>query len=158
MSTIYARNDKQVMEILKRIAIAVLKPTQIDIFNAIQDTINEYYKEYIPRDYDRKYKFLNSLIKTEVIQNGNLFTCEVKIDENYLNYQYPSDDFDNGTSTGLDVVNRANDLLNPAWHGQLIHIDKDRGFWDDAMQTLSGRNGIILLLKKNLKKYGVKVI
>ena len=56
-----------------------LKMTQQEIFKVIQQHITEYYKEpvfrngtsAIPMLYDRSYKLLNSLIKTDIVKLGS---------------------------------------------------------------------------------------
>ena len=55
-----------------------------------------YYKEpvfrngtsAIPMIYDRTYKLLNSLIKTDIVKSGVTISCSLEIDPNYFDYQY----------------------------------------------------------------------
>lgn len=157
MATVYIRNEKQMMDILlEKYASAALKKTQLEIYYAIQESINEYYKEYIPSVYERKYKFLNSLIKTEVIRTGNSVSCEVKIDESYLRYSYP--DRGDLQATGLDVAKWANrDISGYGNHGGTVDAGRDDGFFDIGLQDLGGETGIIALLVSNLKKRGLNV-
>lgn len=57
-----------------------LKMTQQEIFKVIQQHITDYYKEpvfrngtsAIPLLYDRSYKLLNSLIKTDIIDRKSV--------------------------------------------------------------------------------------
>lgn len=94
-----------------------LKMTQQEIFEVIQQHITEYYKEpvfrngtsAIPMLYDRSYKLLNSLIKTDIAKSGETISCSVEIDPNYLDYQYM------GGASGLDVMLSA----EQAFHGWL---------------------------------------
>jgi len=67
-----------------------LKMSQQEIFKVFQEHITDYYKEpvfrngtsAIPMMYDRTYKMLNSLIKTDIVKNGNTLSCSVEINRN----------------------------------------------------------------------------
>ena len=130
-----------------------LKITQQEIFEVIQKYIADYYKEpvfrngtsAIPLLYDRTYKLLNSLIKTDIIKTNGTISCSVEIDPNYLDYQYI------GGISGLDVMLSANEQFH-GWS-----IEGDMRIWDDAMAELGLEPGIKYIMKKNLKKCGVPV-
>lgn len=130
-----------------------LKMTQQEIFEVIQQHITNYYKEpvfrngtsAIPMLYDRSYKLLNSLIKTDIIKSGSTISCSVEIDPNYLNYKYM------GGASGLDVMLSANEQFH-GWS-----VEGDMRIWDDAMAELGLEPGIKYLMKKNLQKCGVPV-
>lgn len=130
-----------------------LKITQDEIFKVFQKYIAEYYKEpvfkdrtsAIPMMYKRTYKLLNSLIKTDIIKNGNVLSCTVEIDPNYLNYEYI------GGMRGLDVMLSA----EQAFHGW--SVEGDMRIWLDSLAELGLEPGIKYLMKKNLKKCGVPV-
>ncbi len=162
MATNYIKNTKQLADaILEKYVASALKKTQQEIYDCIHESINEYYKEYTPDFYQRTYKFLNSLVKTDIVRVGNSITCEVRIDEDYLNYEYPGNGsyLFNVPATGLDVVQWANreDYMNGN-HGATVDAGREQGFWDEAMQTLGGETGIIAILKNNLKRRGLNVI
>lgn len=163
MATAYIKNKKQLADaILEKYVASALKKTQQEIYDCIQESINEYYSEYPnPYLYDRTYKFLNSLVKTDIVRVGNSISCEVKIDENYLNYSYPGQDafYNNLPATGLNVVqwaNREDDMYGN--HGGTVDAGREQGFLDEAMQTLGGETGILAILKSNLKKRGLHVV
>lgn len=130
-----------------------LKMTQQEIFEVIQQHITEYYKEpvfrngtsAIPMLYDRTYKLLNSLIKTDIIKSGGTISCSVEIDPNYLDYQYM------GGASGLDVMLSANEQFH-GWS-----VEGDMQVWDDAIAELGLKPGILYIMKNNLKKCGVPV-
>ncbi len=163
------KNGKDLDKLLQQIAYKMLAKTQNEIYEAIDKSIKEYYLEYTPRVYDRTYQFLNSLVKTEIKQSGNKLWCEVKIDEDYLNSVYPytgkfipsyPHHYDGRFAMGIDVVNWANrkfpDDDSPGGnHGYTIDAGRDDGFWDDALEDVGD---IILLLKKNLKEQGIKIV
>lgn len=166
------RTKKDLDKLLKEIAYKMLSKTRDEIYKAINDSINEYYSEYSPTTYSRKYRFLNSLVKTEIKQKGNELYCEVKIDEDYLNYAYPytgrfnpsyPHDYDGRSAMGMDIVNWANRKypddgdygFEQGNHGYTINAGRDEGFWDGTLQELGD---IILILKKNLKNQGIKIV
>ena len=130
-----------------------LKMTQQEIFEVIQQHITDYYKEpvfrngtsAIPMIYDRTYKLLNSLIKTDIVKSGGTISCSVEIDTNYLNYHYM------GGASGLDVMLSA----DQAFHGW--SVEGDMHIWSDSLAELGLKPGILFIMKNNLKKCGVPV-
>ncbi len=130
-----------------------LKMTQQEIFEVIQQHITDYYKEpvfrngtsAIPMIYDRTYKLLNSLIKTDIVKSSGTISCSVEIDQNYLDYHYM------GGASGLDVMLSA----DQAFHGW--SVEGDMRIWSDSLSELGLKPGILYLMKNNLKKCGVPV-
>lgn len=130
-----------------------LKMTQQEIFEVIQQHITDYYKEpvfrngtsAIPMLYDRSYKLLNSLIKTNIVKSDSTISCTVEINPDYLNYQYM------GGASGLDVMLSA----DQAFHGW--SIEGDIQIWQDSLAELGLEPGIKYLMKTNLRKCGVSV-
>lgn len=130
-----------------------LKMTQQEIFEVVQQYITDYYKEpvfrnwtsAIPMMYDRTYKLLNSLIRTDVMKSGGTIFCTVEIDPNYLDYHYM------GGASGLDVMLSA----DQAFHGW--SIEGDIHIWSDSLAELGLESGIKYIMKKNLQKCGVPV-
>ena len=130
-----------------------LKMTQQEIFEVIQQHTTDYYKEpvfrngtsAIPMIYDRTYKLLNSLIKTDIVKSSGTISCSVEIDPNYLDYRYM------GGASGLDVMLSA----DQAFHGW--SVEGDMRIWSDSLSELGLKPGILYLMKNNLKKCGVPV-
>lgn len=163
------KNGKDLDNLLRKIAYDMLKKTRDEIYEAIQKSIKEYYVEYSPSTYERKYRFMCSLVKTEIKQKGRELWCEVKIDEDYLKYTYPypnkfnpsyPHNYDGRFTQGVDVVNWANrqfphDDFEGGNHGFTIDAGRDDGFWDGTLDELGN---IISLLKKNLQNQGIKII
>ena len=130
-----------------------LKMTQQEIFEVIQQHITDYYKEpvfrngasAIPMLYNRTYKMLNSLIKTDIVKSSGTISCSVEIDPNYLDYKYM------GGASGLDVMLSA----EQAFHGW--SVEGDMRIWSDSLAELGLKPGILYIMKKNLKKCGVPI-
>ncbi len=152
MATII-RSMSDLTKIIESRIQQALKMTQQEIFEVIQQHITDYYKEpvfrngtsAIPMIYDRTYKLLNSLIKTDIVKSGGNISCKVEIDPNYLDYQYM------GGASGLDVMLSANEQFH-GWS-----IEGDMRIWDDALAELGLKPGILYIMKSNLKKCGVPV-
>lgn len=131
-----------------------LEMTRNEMFKIFQKHITDYYHESVfidhtsalPLLYERTYKLLNSLIKTDVEKSNGIISCSVRISPEYLNYKYMT-----GTFTGLDVVLSANEQFH-GWS-----VEGDMKIWDDALAELGYKTGILSLAKKNLKKCGVPV-
>lgn len=165
------KNSQELNKLLKQIAYKMLSKTRDEVYDAIDKSIKEYYTEYTPTIYERKYRFLNSLVKTEIKQKGNELWCEVKIDEGYLKYIYPytgkfdpsyphEHDYDGRFAMGIDVVNWANrqypdDDDNGGNHGYTRDSKRETGFWDGAIDELGD---ILKILRKNLTDQGIKVV
>ena len=153
------RNWNEFQKIIEgRIQLA-LKQTQDVVAKCLQESITDYYKEKIfrggtssiPAVYERTYTLLNSMVKTDVVKNGNTFHCEVKIDDSYLSYTYP-----NSTNTGLDVL-QANEL--GGWHGASDDFQKlgEHHIWTEAINNIADECGILAIFKKKLKKCGINI-
>ena len=134
---------------------------QKDIGECIQESIDEYYREKvfrggtscIPEVYDRTYKLLNSMVKTEIVKTGNTLSCKVGISDEYLNYKYSgTNGWDGVDATGRDVLDWNN---ADGSHGG--SVDGDWKIWDEAMRTLGGETGIMSIFLSKLKKCGIKV-
>lgn len=151
MAQIIIKNPNDLIKILDARVSLALKMTQDTIFKCFQITLNDYYHEpifdggSIPKQYERTYKFLNSMIKTEIVKSGNSFSCTVEVDTDYLNYNY------SGEATGKDVW----DYANARTHGGTMWGNIE--VWNDTIEMLGGRDGIMKLMKNNLKKCGVPI-
>lgn len=152
------RNTHDFIKILDARIQYALKLTQQEIYEVIQRHITDYYKEKafkggtsaIPSVYERTYKFLSSLIKTEIINDNGNISCNVEINEKYLNYHY------HGKSvSGLNVATWANESSHEHTHGGTVAGYSS--FWDDAINELGGKQGIYNLMAKNLKKVGIPI-
>ena len=152
MATII-RSMSDLTKIIESRIQQALKMTQQEIFEVIQQHITDYYKEpvfkngtsAIPLLYDRTYKLLNSLIKPSIIKSGGTISCSVQIDPNYMNYKYM------GGASGLDVVLSA----DQRFHGW--SVSGDIQIWQDSLEELGLKPGILYIMKNNLKKCGVPV-
>lgn len=155
---------KSISDLSKSIDLKIpfaLQKTQKFISECIQESINEYYKEKafrgktsnIPIVYERTYKLMDSLVKTEPVKNGDTYSCQVKIDESFLNYQYPGTyGLSSMPATGRDVLVWNNE---DGSHGGTV--DGDWRIWDEAMTTLGGEYGIMSIFISKLKNCGIPI-
>lgn len=153
MAQVIIKNPNDLIKILDARVSQALKMTQDFIYKAIMTELNNYYHEpvfyggsSIPVVYDRLYKMLNSIVKTDIVRSGNGFSCTVGVDEEYLKYTYP------GGATGQKVWEWA----NANTHGGTVEGNLE--VWNNAMDSLGGEQGIINLMKQNLKKCGVPIM
>lgn len=125
--------------------------SQAEIYEVIQKHMEDYYNEPVfsppdktePNTYRRTYQFLNNLIQTNIITENGKISCSVCFDEDYLNSIYM------GGATAMQVLGWANDN----WHGG--NVPGNIEFWNDAMEELGGRAGIMKIIEKNFKKVGL---
>lgn len=149
----------------RRIQMALTR-TQKEIYDVVYDYIKQFYKDpaFSPPDvstpdvYVRTWKFLNSLIKTDVVVTGSNISCSVQLSDDYLEYKYPGNPDWNGNvpATGLDVATWANEHGNDHTHGYTVSGTSSYvPWWDGAMKELGGKQGILNIMKKNLKAVGI---
>ena len=152
--------DQLIKIIQDRLSLA-LKNTQYEIYKVIHENVEKYYQENVffeksatPSVYERTYQFLNSVIKTDVVMNGNSVSCSVKINPDELSYIQSG-------QTVIDMINRgyhADTSLNGGKYNAIGDIHAKGHFWDDSIEELGGYNGILEIMKKNCKKVGLNVI
>lgn len=151
MAQVIIKNPNDLIKILDARVSQALKMTQTEIYKAFQESLSEYYHEPVfhggstPKQYDRLYKMLNSIVRTDIVKSGGGFSCTVEVNEAYLNYTYP------GGATGQEVWEWA----NANTHGGTVEGNLE--VWNNAINNLGGEQGIINLMKQNLKKCGVPV-
>lgn len=151
MGTVYIRETDGLKKIYEAKISMALKMTQDEIYKTIQRHIYDYYKEPvfngspIPAVYDRKYKFLNSIIKTKLVMTPGGINCTIEVDSNYLKYKYP------GKFTGQDVWDSANNMF----HGNVVEGDLE--VWNDAMAELGLEPGIEYIMIQNMRKCGIPI-
>ena len=113
----------------------------------IEEFIREYYKERSPEEYERTWKFLNSVAKTEATQVGNKWIARVYID---TSIEYPS----YWKGEHWDMGNTAY-LANQGRHGNIIVSGMK--FFDDAYKEVLNDKHLTSSLANFLKKQGIKV-
>ena len=87
---IIIKNMNDLTRMLQIRTSKALELTRDEMFKVFQKYISEYYKEPVFRDgssaipiiYDRTYKLLNALIKTDIVVRGTSIFCSVEIDQN----------------------------------------------------------------------------
>lgn len=151
MPQVIIKSPNNLIKILEARVSKALKMTQDTIFKCFQITLSDYYHEpvfdgsSIPKQYERLYKFLNSIIKTDIVKAGNSLSCTVEVDTDYLNYVYPAG------ATGETVWTYA----NMETHGGTV--EGQIKVWDDTIEMVGGKEGIIKMMKDNLIRCGVPV-
>lgn len=152
MATVVIRNPNDLIAVLKSRMQQALQMTQDEVYSEFLKSWEAYYNEPVfdgsstPKVYERTYKLLESLIKTDIVQSGNGFSCTVEVDPNFLNYN------DYEEATGREVLEWA----NAKTHGGTVQGEIE--IWNDALEKLGGESGIRNLMKENLQKCGIKVI
>ena len=154
------RNWTDFQRIVENKIQATLQQTRDIVATCLQDSLDDYYKESVfsggtsnqPAIYNRTYALLNSMVKTDIVRQGNSFHCEVKIDESYLQNTYSNSD-----TTGLDVL-LANETdgthgTTPEWAVQGEHR-----IWQEAIRNIQDEGGILFIFKEKLKKQGVHIV
>lgn len=149
--SVQIRNAAQLKKVILSRVNKALAETRLQMSAVIQKYIDIYYDEYDPKKYERTYKLmLDSILIADVVQQGNRVSVQVGVDDDYLRYRYE------GGATGEDIFSWASGLAGDEHiHGYTVggHVH----IWEDAMDELGGREGILNLLKDNLRKQGVPI-
>lgn len=113
----------------------------------LYEFIKEYYQEYTPEQYERTWKFLNSLVQTKAELVGNKWVATVCID---TSIQYPS----TWNGEHWDVGNTAY-MANEGLHGSVKVGDK--GFYDKALDEILSDKHLTSSLFSFMRKQGLSV-
>lgn len=113
----------------------------------IHEFIEEYYFEYDPEYYSRWELFIDSLVKTRAVKQGNTWVATVYID---TSIEYPS--YWNGKHWNMG--NTAY-FANQGRHGDAI-VSGMR-FFDDAYNEIMNDEHLTSNLASFLKKNGINV-
>lgn len=145
------KSANQLQKMLETKAQQAIMLSQAEIYEVVQKHMEGYYNEAVfnppdktePDVYQRTYQFLNNLIQTNITTKNGAISCSVQFDEDYFNYTYK------GGATGFQVLEWANEQT----HGGTVPGKIE--FWNDAMEELGGRAGIMKIIEKNFKKVGL---
>lgn len=155
------KNQNELEEALEKYIKIALEKTKKIVYDNIDESINQFYTEYVPIRYQRTYAFLESLVHTDIVKKGNTYTCEVKIDDSYLKYKYPGNSYnDNIPATGFDVAmwaDRQGIGFNGGNHGYTVNTGRNDGFWNTAIEELGDIPGLVCLFRDNLIKTGLLI-
>ena len=133
----------------ERVEVA-LELTRDEIFKIVLHYCEEYYDEYLPNEYERTYKLLNSCQKSEIMKNSNGYSFWVGWNDSYLKFIYSSED----DVSGLDVLHSYNSGL----HGGFAPFgERGSNFWDLSITAIENQGGVSNIFKKNCKLCGLNI-
>lgn len=78
------KNEKQLENFLLQKCKVALERSQNQVYKIIDLYLNRFYADYDPILYERTYKLLHSLVKSNVRPEGKGFVAEVYFDLDYL--------------------------------------------------------------------------
>lgn len=129
-----------------------------EVYQIIDRFVKEYYVEYSPEEYVRTYQFYKSLVKTEVIRNGNSCSFEIYFDEDKLDYytkliQTNSTTYGAYTNKGYNLTAIMDNILNKGYHSP----KKPRGtaVYVKSLKILDKQ--LFNILKRMFKESGLNV-
>ena len=118
------RSMTELNSVMEKYCYEIIDKAGQKVKEKIEEFIREYYREYTPNQYQRVWKFLNSVVKTEPKKTSNGYKVEVYIDTSLV--------YQNGwTMEGTAVQ------ANRGWHGWYHAVQvSDQHFWDDALREV----------------------
>lgn len=144
-------SEEELEAYVEKQAQVAIQSTINEIRNIVKNHLDEYYK-YDPVMYERQYKLLNSLdidIKDGV---GRVYFNEGKL-------KYPTEVTVKNVFGDYKLSARADakKSLESAMHG--THGGKIEGvaIWDESLDDINARGGVINLIKEELIKAGIPV-
>lgn len=141
------KNETQLKEfLLKKCRNALIK-SQEQVYQIIDRFVKEFYDEFTPDQYERTRQLFRSLVKSDIIRNGNGYKAEVYFDYGSLVYTSGS------SPSGEQVMNAA----AYGGHGaEGLHvIAGGTGIWSEPVQILNAE--AINILKKMLISEGIPI-
>lgn len=138
--------------------------TKNEIFDVVSRKVFKYYNDPVfdgnstePRDYDRTGKLMESLTASHITSTKDGFQFTVGWDDDYLIFTYPGWNIQYGrglsgknAATGLDVLN----YMAEGYHGGYSFFGGHK-FWDESLNELGGKSGILNMFERNLRLCGV---
>lgn len=97
------KNESQLKKIILADCKRALVKAQERVYKIIDLYLQRFYADYDPVWYDRTYKLLHSLVKSDIRQEGNKLVAKVYFDLDHL-----GDTYNTGANpSGEDVMNVA---------------------------------------------------
>ena len=78
------KNEKQLKNFLLQKCKPALERSQNQAYKIIDLYLNRFYADYDPVMYERTYKLLHSLVKSDIVPTGNGYKAEVYFNLDYL--------------------------------------------------------------------------
>lgn len=151
------KNDAQLKKFLMGKCAKAVADAEKEVYEKFDDSLNQFYAEFKPREYIRTGALLDSLEHTGVKQVGNqhMSRAEAEVYFNTPVYEHgwvllQSGEYDYSSWSDekvLDVVMKSG-LPHGGYEG-------GTAIWNETMKNLGGNRGIRSLLKQKLKEQGL---
>lgn len=141
------KNEKQLENfLLKKSRLALLK-AQDRVYVIIKRFLRQFYNEYDPVAYERTYQFLESLVQSRIIRDGNGYKAEV-----YFNLDYI---YETGTNPSGEDVMQAAEWGRHGAMGLAVADFKGTSVWHESLAVLNAE--AIEILKQMLISEGIPI-
>ena len=80
------KNEQQLKSFLLAKCKNALIKSQEQVYQIIDRFVKEFYVEFTPELYERTYQLYRSLVKSDIVQDGNGYKAEVYFDLSSLDY------------------------------------------------------------------------
>jgi hypothetical protein len=136
--TTYNNLDSLYKALGKQIEVSLNKTANDLVELATKLIWEEFYQAYNPKVYERSYRLLNSVMKTNVKKSNNTYSVEIYLDPSGVDYN------------SIDAL-QAFLLASEGYHGNR-NIQTDGKFWESFM------NETIKSWKTLLIQHGLNVV
>lgn len=151
-------NSQQLETVMKERLKGAIVSAQEKVYQVIDKFLKQYYAEYTPMQYDRTYQLLRSLVKSEIINNGNGYKCRVFFDLSKIDYTYKTINGKTYKNSGYGTIVTKEDIVGMAMtsetHGG-YKAPQNTAIWNESMIELNRDK--IKILKQALLDNGIPI-
>lgn len=150
------KNESQLKSFLLAKCKIAIAQAEERVYQVIDRCLEQYYGEFTPAEYIRTKQLLHSLVKSNVISNGNGYMAEVYFDESKLNYKQGVVPLQHTPQHGRYgwATWGAEEVLDTAMNGSHGGYIDGTAVWGTSRAVLGN---IYNLLKKELIAQGIPI-
>ena len=146
------KNEQQLESFLMAKCKNAVVQAQERVYEIIKRFLDQFYDEYDPHKggkygYDRTYKFLNSLVKSQIVPDGKGYKAEVYFNLNYI--------YDTGANPSGEQVMQAAEWGRHGAMGLMVADFKGTSVWHESLAELDAK--AINILVDMLRAEGIPI-
>ena len=134
-------------DIMKKCKAALIK-SQEQVYQIINRFVKEFYAEFTPEMYERTYQLYSSLVKSDIVPDGNGYKAEVYFELSKLDYV-------TGSKPSGEQVMGAAEWGRHGAMGLAVADFKGTSIWHEPLEILDAK--AIDILKKMLISEGIPI-
>ena len=142
------KNEAQLKNFLLAKCKNALIKTQEQVYQIIDRFVKQFYAEFSPEMYERTYQLYSSLVKSDIIPDGNGYKVEVYFDLGSIGYV-------TGSKPSGEQVMKAADFGRHGAMGLAVADFKGTSIWHEPLEILDAK--AISILVDMLRAEGIPI-